>query len=229
MSLGVSDIMLLRKYFNENTRQMLSGTTLGNVPRNGLFMRYCIMFEADIWQGINETGVKLPGLTTSDRGLGSIDTVMWHSSPAPAYNPPYSTSNPMYLTTYFHGKPDLQPFDPYYGNDWIKPPYHDRIYIQPDMWYCIEHHLIVNSMQSNGTGNHDGSFDMWINDELVLSLRNIKMRDYTLSPVDPVEIQQFYGLIYHGGMNSVPAQPIHYRMTGLVVAKRRIGMPPFVP
>ena len=223
------NIMLMRKYFNENTREMLSGTTLGKVPLNDLYMRYCIMFESDIWQGINESGMKLPGLETKDWGHGDMVTVMWHSSPAPAYNPPYSTSNPMYLSTYFHGKPDFQPFDPWYGNDWIKPPYHDRIYIQPDMWYCIEQHLIMNSMQPNGTGNYDGLFDMWINDELVLSMRNIKIRDYNPSANDPVEIQQFYGLIYHGGIGKTPIAPIHYRITGVALAKRRIGMPPFVP
>ncbi len=227
MSMGVMDIMQLRKYFNQNTKQMWTGIALGSVPRNDLYMRYCIMAESDVWAGINETGMKLLGFSQPDWGFGPMSTIMWHSIPGSTnpYHPPYSLDQPIRLTTYFHGG-DLNAGSAY-GYDWIKPPTHDNIYLQPDRWTCIEQHMVMNSMQPDGTGNHDGLLDVWIDDELVLSFRNIKIRDYDVSGAhpDPVEIQQLHGQIYHGGMYHAPLHPIHYRITGVAVAKRRIGMP----
>ena len=218
------DIFQMNKYFNQNTRGMWTGSAVGNVPLNDVYMRYCFMAEASVWAGINENGMKLPGLQV---GGGELPGEwMWHSIPgAPnstPYKPPYALSDPIRLTTYFHGG-DLQAGS-VYGKSWIQPPTHD---IKPDTWYCVEQRLKVNSRQADGTGNSDGLMDVWINDALVLSFRNIKIKDWrNWHPVTkPVEVWAFNGLIYHGGQNHTPAVPIHYRVTGVVLAKKRIGMP----
>jgi len=195
-----SDIMVWRKYLNENTRQMWTGTALGSSPLNDLYLRYCFMLEADVWTGINEVGVKLAGFAT-----GSISTVMWHARP--------DAQNRIRLTTYWFGG-DLQPGT--FGGDWLQ-----GHYLEPDRWYCVEQHFKVNTRNADGSINDDAELDVWLDDQLIFTRRNFRVHSSTTMPV---EIQQVHGQIYHGGRNT-PFTPIHYRMTGFALAKRRIGMP----
>jgi hypothetical protein len=61
-----------------------------------------------------------------------------------------------------------------------------------------------------------------LDDELIVSRTNFVIHRDT-GP-NPIEINQVHGQIYHGGRN-VPLTPIHYRVTGFALAKRRIGSP----
>ena len=77
-------------------------------------------------------------------------------------------------------------------------------------------------MNPDGTPNADAVLEAWFDDELVFSKRNFVIHRYT-GP-NPIEINRVHGQIYHGGRN-VPLSPIHYRVTGFALAKRRIGVP----
>jgi hypothetical protein len=218
---GPLSIMQMQKYFNSNYKEMFTGTALGSVPLNDLYVRYAIMAESSVWAGINETGMKWPGF--QGRSGTITDTWMHHGPPGGInYSPPYNSStDTIYLETYFHGG-DIQAGETF-GKQWLPPNYP----IAPGVWNCVEHHWIMNSKQGDGTGNSDGLLEVWWNDTLILSFTNAKFRDYFNG--DPVQIQGFHGLIYHGGQGHVPIVPIHYRVTGVCLARRRIGAIKVIP
>jgi hypothetical protein len=216
-------IVQMQKYFNSNYKEMFTGTALGSVPLNDLYVRYAIMAESDVWDGMNESGMKLPGF--QGRSGTITDTWMHHSSPGNVnYSPPYNSSTQQIkLQTYFHGG-DIQAGETF-GKNWLNPP---SYVLQPDTWNSIEHHWIMNSKQGDGTGNSDGLLEVWFNDELILSFPNAKFRDY-FNTTDPVQIQGFHLLVYHGGQGHVPIVPIHYRITGVCLSRRRIGAIKVIP
>jgi hypothetical protein len=198
-----STIMNWRKYFNSATKQELSGSAVGNVPLNDLYMRYCIMVEKDVWTDMNEIGVKLGGL---DKEPSKAGGVFWHSKP--------DAQGQLRLTTYWYGEGYTSPGG--WGGDWIQ-----GVYLQPDTWHCLEEHLKLNSMNPDGTPNADAVREAWLDDKLIYSRKDFVIHRYT---GQPLEIRMFWGQIFHGGANT-PLTPIHYRVTGFALAKRRIGVP----
>jgi hypothetical protein len=204
-----STVMNFRKYFNSNTKEMWTGTALGNVPLNDLYARYCIMVEGDVWTGMTDLGVKLGGLTGRADGQGTgVAAVFWHSKP--------DTAGRIRLTTYWYGEGLMQNG---YGGDWIQGKY-----LIPNRWHCLEEHLKVNSMNPDGTPNADAILEAWFDDELVYSKKDFVIHRKMPTAQFPTEINQFHGQIFHGG-NMTPTFPIHWRVTGYALAKRRIGMP----
>jgi hypothetical protein len=202
-----STVWNFRKYFNSNTKEMWTGTALGNVPLNDLYLRYCIMLEQDVWKGMTDLGVKLSGLGGRADGKGAGGGgIFWHSK--------VDAQGRIRLTTYWYGEGLTQDG---YGGDWIQGKY-----LVPNKWHCLEQHLKVNSMNPDGTANADGILEAWFDDELVFSRTNTVFHHYTGSL--PIEINQFHGQIFHGG-KATPSIPIHWRITGVALAKRRIGMP----
>ncbi len=227
---GVEAIMLMRKYFNENTRQMFTGSTLGTTPYRDLWSRFSIMIESDVWTGLNETGLKLMGFETSmmDPIYRNFATILHHSWPGypdgtQQYTYPHSyPTDTIKLNTYYYGELGQ-------GVDYLVPPNIPAIItLAPDTWYCFEQHVVMNT-QTGGVANSDGLIDTYMNGTLIHSLHDVKLKEYDSRHLtvygidDPMEIQQFNGQIYHGGVGHCPAVPIHYRMTGLCVATRRIG------
>jgi hypothetical protein len=204
-----STIMNWRKWLNEDTREASAATALGSVPLNDLYLRYCILLEQDIWTGMNELGVKLGGLGGRADGQGvTAGGPFWHAQP--------DALDRIRLTTYWYGEGITDSSG--YGGDWIQGQY-----LLPDTWHCLEQHLKVNSMNPDGTANADAVLEAWLDDELVYSRNSFVIHRYT-GPL-PIEINQVHGQIFHGGA-STPLTPIHYRVTGFVLAKKHIGMPP---
>jgi hypothetical protein len=205
-----STIMNWRKYFNENTREMSSGKALGSVPLNDLYLRYCVLLEQDILKGINEIGVKLGGFSARADGAGApVTIIFWHAKPD-------SLGRFRLTSDYFIGE-TLIDKKTGYGADWIK----DK-YLMPNTWHCLEERLRLNTMNPDGTPNADAVVEAWLDDELIFSKNNFVIHHYP-GPL-PIEINHVHGQIYHGGL-STPLTPIHYRVTGFVLAKRHIGAP----
>jgi hypothetical protein len=203
-----STVMNFRKYLNQNTKEMYTGTALGNVPLNDLYLRYCIMLEEDVWTGMTELGVKLSGFDGRADGQGvKVGGPFWHSRP--------DAQGRIRLTTYWYGEGITDSTG--FGGDWIQGKY-----LVPNKWHCLEQHLKVNSRNPDGTPNADGILEAWFDDELVYSKKNFVLHRYT-GPL-PIEINQVHGQIFHGG-SLTPKFPIHWRVTGFALAKRRIGMP----
>jgi hypothetical protein len=205
-----STIMHWRKWLNENTKEASSAKALGNVPLNDLYLRYCVLIEQDILTGINEIGVKLSGLSGRADGQGVTTGILyWHAKPD-------SQGRMRLTTTYWFGE-TLKDQSTGYGADWIK----DK-YLLPNTWHCIETHLRLNTMNPNGTANADAVLEAWFDDELVFSKSDFVIHRYT-GPM-PIEINNVHAQIFHGGA-ATPLTPIHYRVTGFVLAKRHIGVP----
>ena len=199
-----SQIMNWHKYLNQNTKAMWTGTALGSVPMNDLYLRYCLMLEPDILVGMNEIGVKLAGFKALPQNV--VSTTMWHAQP--------DAQGRIRLTTYWWGE-GLQT-DKWWAADLIT-----GRYLIPGQWHCLEQHLKLNSMNPDGTPNADAVMEAWLDDALIFSKSNFVIHRYTGPNLG---IDAVHGQIYHGGQ-SVPLKPIHYRMTGFALAKRRIGMP----
>ena len=203
-----STIMNWRKYLNSNTKEMYTGSALGSVPMNDLYLRYCILLEQDIWTGMTDLGVKLGGLIGRADGQGvEVGGPFWHAKP--------DAQGRIRLTTYWYGEGITDSTG--YGGDWIQGKY-----LLPNTWHCLEQHLKANTMNADGTPNADGALEAWFDDELVYSRTNIVLHRYP-GPL-PIEINQVHGQIFHGGA-ATPLTPIHYRVTAFALAKRRIGMP----
>jgi hypothetical protein len=215
-SKGPLGIMVFYKWLYEKTKGNLRGTSVQAVaPITEIYFRYSIMAESSVWQGFDETGMKLPGLQNSN-----WMTVMHHSAPGNlAYSPPYnSATQKIEWKTYFGGLSDIQP-NQYYAGNWMPA----GIFMQPDTWHTVEQHVRLNTVQADGTANPDGLIEVWIDDKLVLNLTNVRIQNFPSGTTR--EINRVYGLIYHGGNKQSPLTPIHYRVTGVALAKKRIGMP----
>jgi hypothetical protein len=214
-------IMVFYKWLYENTRGNLRGSWVNDAaegPITEMYFRYSIMAESSVWQGFDETGMKLPGLQNG--GDGAWMSVMHHSAPGHVqYSPPYnSATQKIEWETYFGGLSDVQP-NPYYAGNWMP----SGIFMQPDTWHTVEQHVRMNTVQHDGTANPDGIAQVWVDDVLQVDLQNIRLQNFP--PGTTREINRVYGLIYHGGNKQSPLTPIHYRVTGLCAAKRRIGAP----
>jgi hypothetical protein len=163
-----------------------------------------------VWTGMTDLGVKLGGFAGRADGQGiGVGAVFWHSKP--------DTQGRIRLTTYWYGEGLMQNG---YGGDWIQGKY-----LVPNKWHCLEEHLKINSMNPDGTANADGILEAWFDDELVYSKKDVVLTRKMPTATFPTEISHFHGQIYHGGQ-ATPKFPIHWRIMGVALAKRRIGMPP---
>ena len=205
-----STIMNWRKYLNQNTKESSSGSAVGNVPLNDLYLRYCVLLEKDVWSGMTDLGVKLAGLTgrADGRGVNHVAIPFWHAQP--------DSQGRIRLTTYWWGE-DLLVSG--YGGDYIQGKY-----LLPDTWHCLEQHLKVNSVNPDGTPNADAVLEAWFDDELVYSRKNFVIHRVSPNSGWPLEINQVHGQIFHGGKQT-PLTPIHYRVTGFALSHKRIGTP----
>ena len=208
-----STIMNWRKYINQNTKEMYTGTAVGTVPMTDLYLRYCIVLEQDVWTGINELGVKLGGLIGRADGQGvEAGGPFWYAKP--------DALGRIRLTTYWYGDSGITDSTGY-GGDWIQGKY-----LLPNTWHCLEQRLRLNTMNPDGTPNADAVLEAWFDDQLAYSKSSFVIHHYP-GPL-PIEINQVHGQIFHGGA-ATPLTPIHHRVTGFVLAKRRIGAPKRLP
>jgi hypothetical protein len=263
---GTCVISPFYRYFDECIRSSvtLTGSSLWNGStqgvKNNLYMRYGYMIEESVWDGINETGMKLPGLQCSRAqfegeqppiprlwmhhtvpGVDSTPPPPFDPPPQGFYNPPYATSLPIYLQTYWFGGSLHR--DLGVGAGWIYPEWssssetwstasvttlHSTQFMAPNTWHSIEQRWKMNSATSSGVGNFDGELDVWHDDTLVLSMRDTRFRnlfDVTSGTRwdPPSAVDGFYLIIFHGGVGNYPADHIHYRIAGVALATTRIG------
>ncbi|HTM44062.1 MAG TPA: hypothetical protein VL137_03850, partial [Polyangiaceae bacterium] len=73
------------------------------------------------------------------------------------------------------------PFD--FGADFVP---HDDIIQEMDRWYCYEY-----AVKANTPGSRDGEISIWLDGELIVTFKNLRLRD-----VDTLKIDRF-GLSLH--------------------------------
>jgi hypothetical protein len=241
LGLGIASFW---KFFDNNRRRLetLTGTSLWTGGHTEpLYMRYSVMLESDYWTELNELGVKLPGLAVIgyNQNLGWVGNGnychlwMHYSYPGQHFNPtgtaqyaaPYTyPDDPTCFQTYFAGE------DLWRGSgtskNWL-PQYDEPggVVVHPGAWHTVEQRWKMNTGTPGQPANFDGEVDLWIDDVLLFSMRNARFRyqfDATLYD-PPGAIDQFRGIIMHGGQDHKPLGPLHFSITGICLANRRIG------
>lgn len=151
---------------------------LGPEGRDRVYFRRYIRFAADYDQGnLNHVGGGLAALRGTDRwyAMGSAGLLPkgddhfnsnfepwrdWGRQPAPGY---------MFLYTYWmEMKRDK---DGHYWGNMLGPEAGERITIERDRWYCLEHMI-----QANKPGEADGELAAWIDGKLYIHYRGIRWR-----------------------------------------------------
>lgn len=208
-----SSVMNWRFYLNSNTKNRSVAVALGDKPLNDLYLRQCYMVEGDVLLGMTESGMKLGGFKTD---LG-IATTLWH-----AKKDAYSRFR---LTSYWQALGLTGSSG--YGGDWIREPYTTPFYMEANKWYCAETFLRVNTRNSDGTVNSDGTLIQWFYDMQTGEQRevyrgeNMKLHNKSTGVI---EIHHIHGQLFHGG-SATPSSQIHWRVTGFALSHRRIGPP----
>jgi hypothetical protein len=168
------------------------------------YFRYCIMLEDDIADGMTISGLKLPGLRTTDLSLDrDISWRMWHGGPDPANRGVWWFGDYMYFDSMTTPTPAEKVI-----NAWL---YSNR-------WHVIEGRAKLNTL-----GVADGISTIWVDGTEVYNETN---RDWRGSNADAGwHWGRLWMNIYHGGQNVFPSQPIHYRIAEASWGSARIGVP----
>jgi hypothetical protein len=194
----------LGTYANHDTRASSAAGGWQSGPVTELWIRYGICLEADIADGMTESGVKLGGMEGAD----------WYHI---AWFFPQSAQDIIdnikrwRLATYSFG-PEYAPFTNLIPDI--------TRYLYADTWHDIEFHYKMNSAD----GVSDGTIQMWFDDELLLDLQDEVNFSAEGSPAAaPRELNFLHCQVFHGG-TGVPSQQIHARVTGWAASQvRRIG------
>jgi len=173
---------------------------LKHTPMTEVYGRYCLYIEEDVAVGMNELGVKLPGI--------SGDEVSWrmeHGAIAPRNPNVYAAVDYRYAADTGGG----------YGQ--INTGFNQMF--RAGRWYVIEQYAKNNTF-TNGAPNADGLGKVWINGNLVWSSSSVKWNNGSAARFNYLHVN-----VYHGGMG-FPKQNIHYRIAGIAVSSKYIGPPP---
>jgi hypothetical protein len=216
--------------FNNGT-----GTGVGTTEETDLYGRFCIYLEDTYESGINEHGIKLPGMerwaenvggTENPETTGYVAGPMWHK------RLDLSGTNRFFANTYWHGRRPIPPGGTYhflYPNGTTADggqvlPNQNSFELTLNTWHTIEQHLKINTF-TGSTPNADAEFEFWFNDQLCYSDKN-----FVASAVPPFasgtrnrnEITVFWAQWFHGG-SSTPLTPMNFRYAGMCLSHRRIG------
>lgn len=179
-------------------------------PRQELYLRYALYPEADVATGMNELGVKLPGLG----GTATKETLslrMEHGKLIAGTAGDYPFVSYWYDAESGAGFGEILPMG-------TAP-------IAAGRWNVIEQRVKLNSITpasgaTAAVANKDGEGDVWLDDVLAWSTRAKRWRYFVETLLDQAHIN-----IYHGG-TTPPKGPIHYRIARIALSTQRIGMPP---
>lgn len=152
------------------TNQRLISWALRFDPQDEVYARYAVMIEDDVADGMNELGVKLPGLAGEE-----ISWRMEHGPIAPGNRGLYAALDYRYAADTGSGFGDIRDMGAVF---------------RAGRWYTIEQYIRLNS-----PGKADGIGRVWINGNLTSESINMRWRDKPTSRVNHVHVN-----IYHGGM-----------------------------
>jgi hypothetical protein len=163
------------------------------------------VIEADVVEGMNELGVKLPGLEGSGFSLR-----MEHGKHILGSDPPQ-----LPLLTYWYLADPFMKDRSGYGLVW-----HMGVNFTVGTVHCIEQHLRLNTRNEDGTFNRDGVIEIWFDGRKLYENSAVLIQD----KVWPAEINNFFGNFYHGGSRT-PKKRMHYQFGGIAISHQYIGPP----
>lgn len=140
-----------------------------------VYARYCILIEDDVADGMNELGVKLPGLAGDE-----VSWRMEHGPVAPGNRGLYAALDYIYAADTGSGFGQIRDMGAVF---------------EAGRWYTIEQYVRLNTI-----GQADGVGKVWINGRLTWQSSTVRYRNDPKSRMNQLHIN-----IYHGGMNPVKA------------------------
>lgn len=165
------------------------------------YCRYLLMVESDVWDGMTELGMKLPGLRCSKTNVETISWRMWHGPVDPANKGVFRLDDYRY--------------DAAMGGGW-------PVQLNPSAWlFANRWHVIEQGARMNTPGVSDGRLEARLDGHTVALDAAKLWRTALTSQWDDLHVN-----VYHGGQGKYPSQPIHYRIALVSVSKRGfIGVP----
>jgi hypothetical protein len=196
-----SSILTWRQYINQATRQAAGGKAVGDKSYTELYVRYMLKIDPDVYTGMNELAVKLPGFEGS-----GFSARMLHGPPSQG-NP-----NIFRLLIYWYGA--TNPFDnPNRGGF-----QYTKVSFKAGQIYAIEQRIKQNTRNADGTWNADGAIEIWVDGVKVFSNTAALVNN----TVWPAEINNFFANFFHGGSGR-PKAPMHYEFSGVALSQQYIG------
>jgi len=169
-----------------------------------LYVRYLMRIDPDVYAGMNELGVKLPGF----EGDG-FSYRMEHGA--------QSQANPDVFRLIIYAYDATRPFDdPNRGSVERRT----SVCMKTGNVYCIEQHVRVNTVAADGSANRDGLIEIFVDGVLVYADTQAQVTKSANAGITSIPFANFY----HGG-TGVPRAPIHYEFSGVAVSPRYIGPP----
>jgi peptidoglycan hydrolase-like protein with peptidoglycan-binding domain len=185
-----------------------------------LYFRYQLMIDPDVKFGMNEIGVKLPGMGGMYDGWPGLPNYDGHLDEA-------GWSGRMLHGQQGPGNPDVYRLKWYwYGaNHSVNSP--DRgaamltdTSLKAGKIYSMEQHVKLNTKNANGTWNSDGVLEYWVDGVRVYHDDAVLIRANEVIQIQDIPFMN----VYHGGTQA-PSKPIHYELGPTVVATKYIGPP----
>lgn len=167
-----------------------------------LYTRYLLKIDPDVYVGMNELGVKLPGFEG-----GGFSYRMEHGAP--------SAANPGVFRLIIYGYDAARSFDdPNRGSIDRKT----LVCLRAGQLYSIEQHVKLNTLAPDGTANTDGVIEIFVDGVLVYSDYKAQVTASANAGITSMPFANFF----HGG-STVPRAPIHYEFSGIATSQRYIG------
>ena len=201
----------------------VNGTTgsswyrLNATPVQELYCRYLMMIDPDVNVGMNELGVKLPGMAGVYERVnewnydGRGNRAVWSGR---LEHGPQTAPGVYRLKWYWYGAD--HPVDS-----------QDRgalmlcdCSLRAGQTYCIEQHIRLNTQAADKSWNSDGVLEVYVDGVRVYHAQQVKIRADARAMFQDIPFANFY----HGG-NTPPKRRIHYRFGGVVTAREYIGPP----
>jgi hypothetical protein len=168
-------------------------------PVNQINFNYTVMLDPDIRQGMNETGIKLPGV----EGTGfSFSLRMLHGRQSAAHPDMYR----LYGYWFIAGDP---------GGGIFSVAVPMPVCLLAGKKYTIEQHINLNTL-TGPTPNADGTIDIYVNGVQVYHKTNCVIRG------DSSQIGSIFINIFHGGLNS-PTALFHHELGPICWGTQYIG------
>jgi hypothetical protein len=196
---------------NNNATRIISWflnfSFIKKLPVEACYLRYCLWLEDDIPTGMNELGVKLPGLASTS-SKETLSLRMEHGK--------YQPDGTFPFVSYW--------YDAESGSGFGEVLPMGTSNLRVGRWYTIEQYIGLNSITpASGTvaavANKDGQGKVWLDENLVWSTTAKRWRWFPETKIDQAHIN-----IYHGGTTN-PKGPIHYRIARIALSTQPIGMP----
>lgn len=198
-----SSILTWREYINESTKQVSGAKAVGTQSYNELYVRYMLKIDPDVYLGMTEGGVKLPGFEGS-----GFSARMEHLA--------QSAANPHVYRLFIYWYGAQNPFDsPNRGGA-----RYTKVSLRAGQIYSIEQRIKQNTRNADGKWNADGAVEVWVDGVKVYS----DLKAFINNTKWPAEINNFFANVYHGG-SGMPKSPIHYEFGGVAISTRYIGPP----